>query len=202
MKERRGSVGQRWMSWQDGNRRVRKKRVRGVEGRRTVRERSGRSRVGGEGSGLFHHKRPTVCQGQYRTICSHPLISGLFPTTSHPGSVRLATEGQRHTPSIATFPWTRWVDRYVAFREKKDWPFSTAKDVDVVPLFTSTTGAQLLLNPQEGLLGKSWFGKSCGTVEGWGTATKGTSVTVIESSSLHLKWSKVQKAEYGVQRQT
>lgn len=90
--------------------------MRIVARRGTVREKGGRVEIGrtcSDGRGLFHHKSPTVCQGQYRTICSHPLISGQLPIKSQPHSVRLALEGQirlpNHTSSKSTFPQLRCV---------------------------------------------------------------------------------------------
>lgn len=58
---------------------------------RKVREKGGRveiGRAGSDGRSLFHHKSPTVCQGPYRTIRSHPLISGPLPIKSQSHSVK------------------------------------------------------------------------------------------------------------------
>lgn len=71
--------------------------VRIVARRETVREKGG---GGKDGTSIFHHKSPTVCQGQHGTILSHPRISRLFPIKSQFHPVRLAFEGQIRLPHI------------------------------------------------------------------------------------------------------
>lgn len=91
-------------------------RVVGKKGGGGVREKGGRGdvgRAGSNGGGFFHHKSPTVCQGQCRTVRSHPLISALLSIKPQPHSVRLALEGQirlpSHTSSKSTLPQLRCV---------------------------------------------------------------------------------------------
>ena len=85
-------------------------KVRIVLRRGTVREKGGKAEIGSmgrDGRSFFLHKSPTVSQGQYRTLHSHPLISRPLPINSQPleGQIRLPN----HTSSKSTLPQLRCV---------------------------------------------------------------------------------------------